>query len=716
MHENGRRIFGVITANVADIEQREILCGIIARAQADGIDIAVISNIYNPPETAEVLRAENGIYDLIASEEFDGLILITESILNPDVQARILALLKERSEVPVVAAGAPIPGFSLPGFHCINTSDEDDLEDITTHLIEAHGMTDLHILTGPAHLDASRKRVDGYRRALQAHGIPCREETIFYGDFWLDTGKAQAQRYLSGEADFPQALICCNDYMAYGFLDECMEQGVPIPERTAVIGYEYVRERRSHTPLLTSYRRSRRELGEAAVRLLCEKLDTGVFGSFSSTHGELIPGDTCGCGARPEDTRRELWAMQTRANYDLLNLYSQLEHRLTECRSIEEFAACCRDFRFMIRGADRLFLCLYEHWYEGASTSGSMVCYDLLYEAEPFIFRKNSFSCLFRDAAAPYYFCPLFFSDRELGYVVLRFDHPDTFDHIFRNWLKSISNGLEFLRMKNDIRYLTECQNLSAQRDTLTGMYNARGLYNAFTAADRTQLHAVALRIGLFSSGHDSAQELAYATLDAAEAVRQLCGNHDVCGRVSDDTFLCLVRCDYGAPFLEGHLAALLCQHRGYTEKLGLDSFVCCAVPCADASYEDCVSACTQALDAHIAVLSQRRCSPHYRELSRMRGTIYRDPAMTFDTEAVYALFGGSKGYLRQIYKNCYGFTLHDDCTAARMARARCLLALTVLGLAEIAQACGYHDTKYFMRQFQQETGVTAVQYRSMTQ
>ena len=715
MHKNGRRIYGVITANTADTEQREILTGIITRAQAENTDIAVLSNIYNPSETSEALWTENTIYDLIDSEEFDGFILISESILNTDVQQRILQRLRERSTVPVLVVGAPVPDFTLPWFHYINTSDEADLEDITNHLLEHHGFTDIHILTGQSHLAAATRRVDGYRRALAAHGIPCREENIFYGDFWLGSGKRQAQRYLSGETGFPQALICCNDYMAYGFLDECLEQGPAIPERMAVIGYEYVRERRSHAPLLTTYRRNRRSLGESAVRLLAEKLNTGAYGSFTAPRGKLIPGETCGCGAALADVRRELHEAQTRAVYDMLHLFSQLEHRLTECRSIEEFVACCREFRFMIRGVDKLYLCLHERWYEGEAGTDPMVSYDLLYEEEPLLFRKKAFSCLFRESAAPYYFCPLFFGEQELGYVVLRFDHPDTFDPIFRNWLKTISNALEFLRMKNDIRYLTECQNLSAQRDTLTGMYNERGLHNACRAADLTNLYAVVLRIGLFSPEHSGSQERALAALDAAEAVRQFCGNHDICGRVGEDTFLCLVHSEYGEQFLEDYLDAILCQQHGYMDRLGMDSYVLAALPCRTQSYSECMELCTQALGDRITTLARRRCSPHYRELCSIREKLYRDPALTFDTEEVYALFGGSKGYFRQIYKNCYGFTLHDDCTAARIARAKYCLALTLMGLSEVAEACGYHDTKYFMRQFQQQTGVTALQYRNMT-
>lgn len=70
-----------------------------------------------------------------------------------------------------------------------------------------------------------------------------------------------------------------------------------------------------------------------------------------------------------------------------------------------------------------------------------------------------------------------------MGYVILRYDYPDTYDHIFRNWLKSVSNALEFLRMKNDIRYLLQCQNISEHYDSSTGLYNLTGFENAVNFA-----------------------------------------------------------------------------------------------------------------------------------------------------------------------------------------------------------------------------------------
>ena len=264
MEQKIRPVIGVAAAQVSDIEQREILEGIIEEAQKAGFDIAVISNIYNPVEHSDILCCENKIYDLLLSPELDGIILFSEVFISSEIHDIILRRLKERSNIPIVAIGTVQPDFHLPEWHFINTSDENDIEDITDHLIEAHGFSDIAILTGYSSLDASHRRVKGYRRSLEKHGIEYDKSKVIYGDFWMNSGRDTAKKLVSGEFPFPEAMICANDYMAYGLLDELLRNNINVPEKMAVIGYEYVRERIFHSPALTTYKRNRKAL--AAVQ------------------------------------------------------------------------------------------------------------------------------------------------------------------------------------------------------------------------------------------------------------------------------------------------------------------------------------------------------------------------------------------------------------------------------------------------------------------
>ena len=236
-------LIGVVGAEVNSIEQRQILEGIVRRAQACCVKISVLSNIYNPlaPEQADC--ADNRIYDLIASPVFDALILLSESVVNPALSRRLYSLLAERTDIPVLLVGTEPEEFETGRFPCIGTSDADDFEAITDHLIGSCGYSQIALLSGPLSLNISQLRMQGYRKSLEKHSIPFEESLVTEGNFWYNSGEALAGRYLRGEQPMPQALICANDYMAFGVLDAFSAAGRDIRESVAVIGYEHIPER-----------------------------------------------------------------------------------------------------------------------------------------------------------------------------------------------------------------------------------------------------------------------------------------------------------------------------------------------------------------------------------------------------------------------------------------------------------------------------------------
>ena len=147
-----RPLFGVIAAQIADTEQKQLLQGILTQAQTISANVAVFSNIYNPNETNESLFEENSIYDLAASPDLDGILLLSETIINEPLQQKILSILRRCSHIPVVAVGAELPDFSLPRFRFLNIDDVRDFEALTEHLIVEHGFRNIDLLTGhPQH-------------------------------------------------------------------------------------------------------------------------------------------------------------------------------------------------------------------------------------------------------------------------------------------------------------------------------------------------------------------------------------------------------------------------------------------------------------------------------------------------------------------------------------------------------------------------------------
>lgn len=717
-----KRIFGVVSAQSSDTEQREILCGIIGQAKKLNVNIAVFSNIYNPNIPHSELDCENEIYELILSNELDGLIVISEAIINPELQEKIKRFIEQKVDLPIVAVGAKQPSFTLPSFDFINTNDENDLECVTDHLIDGHGFTDIDILTGFDYLEISDKRVNGYKKSLEKHNISFDKNKVFYGNFWVNSGQELAQRYVKKELPLPQAVICTNDYMAYGMLDEFILRGVNVPDDVSVVGYDFVYERIYHAPLLTSFKRNRKALGEEAAMLLYRKISSLSMNTNCKSDGCLIKGNSCPCGINPEQLNAELSFTRDKQTADFLNLFSQIEHRLTECKTINDCVKVCRNFRYLIRNVSGIFLCLSENWYETASTPSQMLkCYDIMTEREPFLASKFNLSAFFgAESSAACYFNPLFFSGKTLGYVVLRYDEPNTYDHTFRNWLKSISNALEFLRMKNDIRYLLKCQSLSESRDVLTGLLNENGLKNAFCTADffSGKSYFVTAKICLFEDNFneiDIANKTA-AVPEIASAMQKFCAG-GICGRTSSNTFSCIISTEAKNPeaFLSDRLGSFIMQQPLYLRHYGVNSFVVAAVKIGSGeAYNDFSQRCNEVIEKLVENIGAMRIKPHYKELLSVRNGIYAAPDTQNLNASVLSSCFLSEGHFRALYKNCFSVTFHQDCINSRISRAKYLLNTTALNTLKIAKQCGYNDEKYFLRQFMKETGFTPNEYKRL--
>ena len=719
MIKKKRMIFGVVAAEANSIEQREIIRGIAQFDKSAGIDTIIFSNNYNPNVKEKELYCENKIYELMQSDELDAMLIISESFVNEDIR-KLVAEHISRKNIPVVIVGTYLPEMDLPHCTFINTSDEDDIEDLTDHLVEKHGFTEIDIITGYDFIEASNLRVSGYRKSLEKHGIEYDEKRVHYGNYWMNSGEELAERYHSGELRLPQAVVCANDYMAYGLIDKFDELGIRVPDDVTVVGYEFVGDRFLHTPILTTYKRNREAVGGQAANMVYSRLKKKEFISEPS-RGELICGNSCACGIDRDQYADEIKRARVKREYDNWNLFNPLDQKLTECRTLKEFTDICSTFHWQVRGIQSFYLCLYKNWYDtDAELSDILSCQSMVNwdDRTPFDMHKYNFAALLSKNYEPavYYFNPLFFNDRLFGHLILKYAQPDTYDDIYRNWLKSISNGLEFLRMKNDIQYLTQCQNLSDLRDTLTGMYNDTGMRKAYHSIDTEKGDScfVMMRIGISGAGFYELNGKIPAIMDAAEAVKQFCGSSDICGKINDNTFACIIQGEDDTGRLESRLTSIMIQHNVYIEQYGLDSFVCAAVKCDERSYTKTSVECSDMLAERQREKMEMRMRPHYEDMLSIRSYIYSNPQDSFESEKLQKLYPYSAGHLREVYKKCFGVSIHKDCINARMAKATYCLTVTPLSMAEIAEQCGYVDSKYFLRQFLATVGVTPNQYRSM--
>ena len=138
------------------------------------------------------------------------------------------------------------------------------------HLIRL-GCRRIATITGRFDMTAGQERLDGYRQALQAHGIPIDENLVAKGDFSERSGVTGMQRLLSAS---PDAVFAASDMMAIGALKALREAGRQVPQDVALIGFDDIPSASVIEPALTTVRQPIERMGSMAVDLLLSVLES----------------------------------------------------------------------------------------------------------------------------------------------------------------------------------------------------------------------------------------------------------------------------------------------------------------------------------------------------------------------------------------------------------------------------------------------------------
>lgn len=721
-----RPLIGIITARVAAPEQKQLLEGLLQEAAQLEMDVVVLSNIYNFDTYFAGTEVENRIYELARSPRIDGLIVTADCFLYHDLRSYVDSLI-QNSTVPVVVIGSIYEGKD-----CINTDVRADFEEIAKHVLHVHHFTDIDILTGQQEYETSRLRVEGVRRVYAAQGIYISDANIIYGNYWMNTGEDLANDYLSGKRRMPQAVICTNDYMAFGVLDILLENGVHVPEQISVFGYEFIGMRTIHAPTLTTFLRNRVAIGRQASALLYSRL-TGTPCQMHSSSGRMILGDTCPCGADRTELDMELKNARKMQFFLQLSFQSNFEQQLTIARSVSDYVRVLQQFTYLIREVDGVWLCLHADWCEqepDSSASAPMLCYRVISPEngadEPVFFRRDQ---LFPEtlpgstSVQNLFFAPIFFAGKEMGHFILQYRKADSYDMVFGDWLKVAANGLESIRLKNDIRVLLECQNLSRFHDTATGLYNRVGFSNEIEhdvgdSSDGNTVLLALIRTSLFMdhSSIDSKGISMRIDSQIADALKRLTdAEHTFSAKLAENLFgVAYVGEETAedAAVLKDKLCTLILHSPLYQEQYGLHTFACVTglltVPDTTGQGE----ALYQALEQEIERMDEIRRRPGFAEYDALRTSMYRKPYLKWDAQESCRNFHLSYGHFRATYKELFDISYHQDVIQSRISLAKALLLTTTLSVQSIAFQCGYEDDKYFLRQFRKLTGITPNFYR----
>ncbi len=255
----------------------QVLLGVNTVAQARGYRILL--------ETVADTNGD-GYTTLALEKRIDGFILS-----GPRSNDQALRALHEEG-FPIVLLGQ-LRDTDIP---FVDVDNEAAAYTAVEHLIRLGHKRIALITNGPLEYTASQDRLAGYRRALEAHGIPYEPCLVAEGAFKEESGQAAMERILTNRP-WPTAVFAAGDAVALGAMVALRRRGIRIPEDMALVGFDDIPLAAYVDPPLTTVRLPAYELGREAAKLLIDIVE-GVEPEQTRILLETTLVVRASCGAR----------------------------------------------------------------------------------------------------------------------------------------------------------------------------------------------------------------------------------------------------------------------------------------------------------------------------------------------------------------------------------------------------------------------------------
>ena len=250
---------GVIALALPDLSLAyfgELAAQVIREAEAAGLVVVVEQTGADRERELELLRSPR-------LKLTDGLIFSPLGMGAEDVAALDVPY-------PLVLLGERI--FGGPADH-VTMRNVEAARAATEHLI-ARGRRRIAVIGGHdgEGMGSATLRMQGYREALEAAGIPYDDDIIGRTTLWHRANGADSMREILARSTGVDAVFSLNDTLALGAMRALRQAGLRVPEDVAVIGFDDLDEAQFSFPTLTTVDPGREWIARTAVSTLLERI------------------------------------------------------------------------------------------------------------------------------------------------------------------------------------------------------------------------------------------------------------------------------------------------------------------------------------------------------------------------------------------------------------------------------------------------------------
>lgn len=546
------------------IAQRQIQ----KRAKELGYDVFYFFTVGYRDSVNHYDEQEMGMFDFAPVENLDGVLVMPDSYDMPGFRESLVDMLEKRVKCPIVCVRD-----SRIKYDSVYTDDNDAIRPLLEHLMDDHGYKKICFQAGyPGHPD-SEARLKCYLEEMEKRNLPIPENAIYYGTMWTKGSEAAYNHYFADRENWPEAVVCANDYMAYALIEEVIAHGYSVPEDVVITGFDNVENVSQSRISLTTVGQDYYNMILTAMNVLSDRVEAVKRGEELPPYRHVkLPGTfvkrcSCGCvGTEQQDdhyqrllkvnqTLRIIRQREVSQTYFCIELNAAETYESihsTVMRKLED-TPTMRDF----------YLCLFvdENGYAEKMTQQVKLMSHVKDRQDGgvpgIVFDKNIILPEIaerKDEPQSFYVHLLHQRESMFGYTVMQFQENETPSMFYMHWNIIISVALRNLNSQFMLESLYEERRRSSITDVLTGINNRRGFEEQLFArwpslcAEKKTVCFISLDLDNLkaindSFGHLTGGDLALKTI--ANAIVHASPEGTIAARFGGDEYLVFIpNCD----------------------------------------------------------------------------------------------------------------------------------------------------------------------------
>ncbi len=489
-----RKKIGIVSAGWNEEYQRNVLKGITDASERFNFD--TLSFTSSNVDFGEYIdQHAYNIFNLLTDESVDGIILAMNTIYYQDVIENILRQVSQMN-LPTVCVDSAHMGMMTVG-----TDNYTSTRIMVEHLFDVDERKTFACVTGVPYNPESETRVNAFKDVVTERLGSYNDSYIYTGYFQYEHGVEAADHWHQSDLPYPDAVFCCNDRMAVGFMQRSLELGYRIPEDVKVVGYDNTDLGQDYEIPLSSLECPLEQIGQKAVEML-----HNAFCGTNLNQKELIMGiphfrESSGVAENvSKEEYKNLYSTCTRQNKkdnDSLFLANMMIENFSFVSSVEDFLPRLQGIIRRI-SCEEFYLCLTKEqmhsmgynydWEEGEYLRymlegyPSHMCMVMHYENdtfyEPQIFETRKILPIFereKEKRVDYIIIPLHFAWKTHGYCVLGNYNDMAYRGSFQTWCELLSYAVNNIYLRHELDQKTKRLEYLHERDSMTETYNRWG-------------------------------------------------------------------------------------------------------------------------------------------------------------------------------------------------------------------------------------------------